>query len=78
MNLSIVSDTISDLCNMEPGESVIYMTGPTSWSGNIRNIEIKRWCERAHKTGRYIFTQRLLDRDQYGYGKFDYIVKRLR
>lgn len=77
MKLAIVQSTINDLCSLEPGDSMVYMTGKTDWSGNIRNMEIFRWCERAHKIGGYVFTQRLLDRDKNGYGKFDYIVKRI-
>lgn len=70
--------TIEKLHNLAVGESMTYMVGTGSWSGNPMNRAIVSWCSVAQETENYVFYQKLLSRNEEKIGTFEYMVKRVK
>lgn len=73
-----LDETVKKLCLLKVGEKAVYMRGTTRWSGEYHNREVRDWCSEAIKSGCYRFFQRLMYRDSFGIGTFEYLVERIK
>lgn len=76
--MRINPDEIREKINeMSVGETYIYLQSDTSWSGDIRLRKLVKFFKEIKETGEFVMTQRLVSRDIYGRGTFDYMIKRI-